>query len=292
MTIDRTSWWWRQGRTVFGIFATALIAGIILEPLQNAAWTVTRPNRPELNFKDLNDNLGQGTLLGVFGGFRNILADFAWLRGYSYWEQRDRPNTEAMLNLATTLDPRVIMFWKEGSRIIAYDIPTWFLHRDPPLPPEEYKKIHDEQARRGLEFLDRGLQLLPNNFSLLLNKAEIYRNRLIDEPGGIELAAEQYRLASEATKQFYFPLRQYLGLLWKLGDSQHQREAYTYLRQHYPTLPQDVPDAQISMMWDTIQQMEAALKIPADQRANFPKPKNYSTDPEIEPLPSVDLHEN
>src|SRR5262249_39768302 len=136
MSIDRTSWWWRQGRAAVVITASLVAAGLVCEPLQNAAWTPVRANQPALHLKDLSDNLGQGTLLGVFGGFRNVLADFAWLHGYDAWEQRDRPDTEAMINLATTLDPNVVMFWTTGTREIAYDIPTWPLHDDPP-PSEE-----------------------------------------------------------------------------------------------------------------------------------------------------------
>jgi hypothetical protein len=284
MTIDPSSWWWRKGRAGLGIFIILLAAGIIFEPLQNRAWSITRANQPELHFKDLGDNLGQGTLLGVFGGFRNILADFAWLRGYTYWEQRDQPNTETMLNLATTLDPRVVMFWTTGAGEIAYDMPAWPLREKPPPADDELKKIHDEQARRGLEFLDRGLQFLPDNYSLLLNKAEIYQNRLND----LADAAEQYRLAAENTKEFFFPMRQYIILLYfKLG---RQHEAYDYLKNRYPTLPENVPDAQKGAMWEMIQLMENDLKIPPTERAGYPKPANYESDSDFDPLPGLSLH--
>jgi len=282
MTIDRSSWWWRQGRAALGIFATLLLAGIILEPLQSQAWDVTRANQPILKLKSLGDNLGQGTLLGVFGGFRNILADFAWLRGYSAWEVRDLPTTEAMLNLATTLDPRVIMFWTDGAREIAYDIPAWSRHENPQISDEEMQKVNVEQAHRGLEFLDRGLEFLPNNYSLLLNKAEIYDNRLKDKAG----AAEEYRLAAETTTSFYFPMRMYIRYIYVLG---HKQEAYDYLRKKYLTLPDNVPDAQKGVMWDMIQIMEQDMKIPEPNRAHFPKPANYSRDPDFDALPGVDL---
>jgi hypothetical protein len=300
MTIDRSSWWWRQGRAGVVIFATLLVAGNLFDPMQNKAWNPILANRPELNqlnLKDLGDNLGQGTLLGVFGGFRNILADFAWVRRNTYWEQRDLPNTEAMINLATTLDPQMLVFWDDGSRQIAYDIPAWFKYERPrpttdadkKLFAEEYAKIDHDQAMRGLEFLDRGLHFLPNNFKLLLDKAEIYQNRLADEPGALEEAAEQYELTAAATNQFYFPMRQAIRILWALGDKPHQFEAYDYLKSRYPTLPEDAPDAQKNRMWDTIQGMEAALKIPDASATHFPKPAHYSSDPEFEPLPSLDV---
>jgi len=297
MTIDYHSWWWRQGRAGIVIFTTLLVVGNLFEPLQTKAWNPTRANQPELNFKDLGDNLGQGTLLGVFGGFRNILADFAWLRRYTFWEQRDLPNTIAMLNLATTLDPQLQVFWDDGSRQIAYDIPSW-LEFERPRPTtdaekkafaEEYTKFNHDQAVRGLEFLDRGLQFLPNNYKLLLDKAEIYQNRLANEPGALEEAAEQYKLAAAATKQVYYPMRQSIRLLWSLGDKQHQFEAYDYLKSRYPNLPEDAPDAQKSVMWDTLQAMEQVLKIPDADRTHFPKPANYSSDPDFELLPDTKL---
>ena len=289
MTIDRSSWWWRQSRAALVILATLLVAGIILEPLQSAAWTITRDNQPELHFKDLGDNRGQGTLLGGFGGFRNILADFAWLRGYDSWEVRDLPTTEAMLNLATTLDPRVLMFWTDGSREIAYDIPNWSRRENPQISDDDLKKVNDEQAQRGLEFLDRGLQFLPNNYSLLLDKAEIYQQRLKDLPD----AAAAYRLTAEETQEFFFPMRQYIYLTWELGQKNvaYKHEAYDYLRKKYPTLPDNIPDAQKGAMWDLIQMMEKDLNLPDADRTHFPKPANYSTDPDTVPLPGMDLHE-
>ena len=295
MTIDRSSWWWRQGRAGVVIFTTLLVAGIILEPLQNRAWKITRASQPGLDFKSLGESLGQGTLLGVFGGFRNILADFAWLRGYTYWEQRDLPNTEAMLNLATTLDPRMVMFWTDGSREIAYDIPAWFRYEVPRptteaqmrLYVQEQAKINHDQALRGLEFLDRGLQFLPNNYVLLLSKAEIYQNRLKNEPGAIKQAAEAYKLAAEATSEFYFPMRQYIILLWNLGDQPDKFEAYDYLKNRYPTLPENVPDAQKGVMWDMIQIMEKNLQIPPANRLPYAKPANYTSDPDFQPLPGL-----
>jgi len=292
MTIDRNSWWWRQGRAAVTIIATLLVTGIILGPLQSRAWTITRRNQPELNFQNLGDSLGQGTLLGVLGGFRNILADFAFLREYTYWEQRDQPNTEAMLNLATTLDPNIVMFWTDGAGIIAYDIPAWYKY-DVPRPTTEAEakafaqkqtEINHIQAQYGLEFLDRGLQFLPNNYNLLQEKARIYQNRLSDVPGALEQAARQYLLAAEATKEVYFPMRQGIRLLWGLGDKQHQFEAYDYLKKRYPTIPENIPDAQKSVLWDTLNDMESALKIPEANRAHFPQPANYSKDPDFSPL--------
>jgi len=185
------------------------------------------------------------------------------------------------------------MFWDDGSRQIAYDIPAWFKYERPPPTTDEqkkhyaqdYAKFDHDQAVNGLEFLDRGLQFLPNNYKLLLDKAEIYQNRLAGEPGALEQAAEQYKLAAAATKQVYFPMRQAIRILWSLGDKQHQFAAYDYLKNRYPTLPEDAPDAQKGVMWDTVQAMEKYLKIPDPDRTHFPKPANYSSDPNFELLP-------
>lgn len=280
MTLDRTSWWWRNGRAGLVIFATLSAAGIVAQPLQNAVWTEVKARQPELKLPDLGDDVGQGMLLGVFGGFRTVLADFIWLQGYHYWEQHDQPDTEAMIYLASTLDPRMLTFWDNGSSEIGLDIPAW-VYRDATLPrdqqPAAYEKARIVQAGRALAFLDRGLQFHPGDFTLLKDQATLYDNNLHDLPK----AAEKWRMAAEADDSPFFAGRLYVRHLVKLGK---KMEAYDYLKKIYPRLPADAPDAQKAVLWDWIVGLEHNLQLPHLENAQFAPPPGWAPDPDIDDL--------
>jgi len=286
MTIDRTSWWWRRGRAGLVIFASLFAAGIAAEPLQNAAWKEVRARQPELKLQDLSDNLSQGMLLGVFGGFRAVLADFVWLQGYHYWEQRDRPDLEAMIYLASTLDPRLVTFWDDGSHEIAYDIPAW-AYRDATLTPAQQQAAYAQGkilfGQRAIGFLERGLQFHPGNYQLLMDEALIYQ----DENGLHDLphAAEKWREAATAADSPFFAGRLYIRLLLQMGK---KREAYDYLHNKlYPTLPADAGDAQKGVLWDWMVALEQVLKIPHDDRPQYAPPPGWKPDPDLDNLPEL-----
>lgn len=267
MAIDRSSWLWRKGRPLVVSAGVLLAAGWLLQPLQSAVWQEVRTRQPALNLPDMGESLGQGSLIGVLGGFRSIIADFVWLKQYTYWEKGDVPNTEAYIALAATIDPNNLMFWDEGSSMIGLDIPSRRI-RALPLPKtdaeaEIYKQKSDQiirvQAQRAIELLERGLKFKPNSYTLLKNEGQLYQNRLSDLPH----AAEKYRQASENTTMPYLMASSYVRLMRQMGRSQ---EAYDYLVKLYPTLPKDLPEVQKGVMWGWIRGLEDELKIPTDKR--------------------------
>jgi tetratricopeptide (TPR) repeat protein len=239
---------------------TLLAAGFLLQPLQDTAWAETRARQPELDLNDLGDSLGQGLVLGVLGGFRSILADFVWIRGYVFWAQKTDPaNTEACVRLAATLDPHDLMFWDDGSSIIGYDIPAWHEYDKPHPTDEQMHEYMEVAAKRAIDFLDRGLKFEPNNYRLLFDQAMLYYNKLDDLPD----AAEKYREAADHTNIPYLAARTYIRILRRLG---RDREALDYMKKFYPTLPNGVPEVQKNLMWGWILGLEDALKVPQDQR--------------------------
>jgi hypothetical protein len=311
MTIDRSSWWWRKGRAALMIAVSLLAAGVVAEPLQTAAWAPVRASLPEFQPQDLGDNLGQGTLLGMFGGFRTILADFVWLRGYVYWEQRDLPNAVTMINLATTLEPRTTLFWETGAEIIAYDLPSWTMNElanDLNSPDAatraaaqaKWDQSQHDEALHAIAFLERGLKFHTDDYELHMTEALIYEKRLDDLPR----AAEQYRLAAEvATAQSqrdpknarspYLPVHLYIRKLLAMGNqwavkgnqraaTGYQREAYDYLRQIYPTLPASTNDSQKGVMSDWMRLLEKLLNLPHDPSPQFAPPAGWQPAPDAE----------
>ena len=211
-----------------------------------------------------------------------------------------------MIQLATTLDPRILTFWDQGSSMIAYDIPGWAwrdhaedLNSSDPAraaaAAEYINQVTLEQGRRGLSLLDRGLQFLPHNFTLLEAKARIYTTRLKDLPN----AAENWRLAAAAADSPFFAARMYFQDLLKLANAaspderlRFQRKAYDYLRQLYPTLPADAPAAQKGVMSDWLRALEDVLKIPHDIDPKYAPPPGWKTDPTQEYMPELFPEQN
>lgn len=292
MLIDRTSWWWQKGRAFLVIFAALLLAGWISAPLQDDAWAEVRSRQPELKLPDLGDNLSQGMILGLFGGYRSIIADFVWLRGYTAWENRDWAETESLFTLGATLDPMNAYFWDDAGSKIAFDIPIWRIRAlGLGATPQAQVAIYQDEANRALALLDRGLQFHPQNIKLLVDKAQIYQTKLFYLPE----ASDQYRLASTAA---YFSPSMYArlsvrmlqkisglmddqapGMTMKLKDANavfgfvfhtlrdhYDDDAYNYLRQVYAHLPPATPVADKASDWEVLRELEDDLKLPPEQR--------------------------
>ena len=185
-----------------------------------------------------------------------------WITGYTNWEKRIRPETEAMVNLTTLLDPQSVYFWSEGARIIGKDIPAWRVEaaeKAGNLTPAAELAIRREQGYRAQSLLDRGLENHPQNPTLLLDKAMIYDINMQDLADSID----QYRQAAAAPGAPYFLGRVYAERLVKIG---RVREAYDYLRSIYPTLPLNSPAAAKATVWGRLRELEDELKLPAAER--------------------------
>ena len=138
----------------------------------------------------------------------------------------------------------------------------------------------EEQAQRGISLLDRGLKFHPDNYILLRDKAMIYQDRLQDLPD----AAENWRLAAATSNSPFFAAREYVELLLQMGE---RREAYDYLRQLYPTLPPDAPEAQKGVISDWMRALENLLKIPHDNSPQFAPPPGWKPDPNAVYMPEL-----
>jgi tetratricopeptide (TPR) repeat protein len=260
MTIDRSSWWWQRGRAMLAVVVALGLTGWVTGPLNQHVWGVLRERNPELSIRDMKSALGQGMVLGLLGGFRSIIADFVWIQAYSAWEAKDRPQTEALVDLATMLNPMSVYFWSHGADYIGKDIPYWRIRgADRQLNPVEQLAIRREQGERAQALLDRGLTYHPDNWRLLRDKAMIYQFNMSDFADSLEW----YKKAAEAPGGPRYLPRVYADLLDQAG---RKREAYDYLRALYPTLPPHVPAAAKDVVWERLRELEDELKLPAAER--------------------------
>ncbi len=246
---------WRVLRVGSATIILLCLCGWAVAPLHRIGWDAVRASQPEMNLADIEGALGQGVLVGFLGGFRTIIADFMYIRMNSYWEQRDRPKTESMIQLITAVDPRPMFFWRNGAKIIAYDIPVWRLREQgyfEDVPEGVRRRVNAEQAERGLAVLDRALEFHPDNALLYLEKAQIYLGRLEDR----STAAEYYLKASQMPNAPYYAARIYAEMLRQLG---RKEEALAHLKSILPDLPADVPAAQRSVVLHRINELEREI---------------------------------
>ncbi|MSU46895.1 MAG: hypothetical protein EXS42_07205 [Lacunisphaera sp.] len=154
-----------------------------------------------------------------------------------------------MLELTVAADERPLYFWLNGARILAYDLPEWSPAAGP-LPIRQ--RASEDQARRALDFLDKGIRWHGPAAELYVEMANIHLRRL-DDPAS---AARCYRLAAEQPGAPYYAARIHAELLRELGRPQ---EALHWLRQVLPTLPAADPAARREVVLERIKALEQEL---------------------------------
>ena len=167
----------------------------------------------------LDSSLGSGMLVGILGGYGALLSDFAWVSAYLSWEKRDSARCLAAIDLAVALDPDMSLFLIQGASMIAYDMPLWKIAElkkaGGAAPSEEVAKaVHRRLTFEALRFLDRALKIMPDNEEIIIEKGQIYLNRLDD----YARAAECYGKIMQTQKDPpVFVRRIYAGCLEMLG---------------------------------------------------------------------------
>ena len=184
---------------------------------------------------DLSGSAGQGLSLAVLGGYRSAVANFVWLDMNGSWERREFDETLSRIVLATTIDPRPEIFWLNGSRVIANDMPFWGNEeerRHNPLMRGSTEEIQRRFALRAIELLEQARMFHPTNTVFIVEQAMICWRKLDD----LEMAAELFREATSRDGAPYYCFRIYAELLLKLG---RESEALSFLIAHYESLPDD-----------------------------------------------------
>jgi|SRR5690625_2473372 len=266
-------------RAVGIILLVLIVSGFVLQPVQKPAWDKLRENEPALDLASLEGALGQGITVGLLGGFRAVVANFMWLRTNAFWEKDDLPNTQTMINLVTTVDPRPLYFWQNGSRMIALDMSVWRVREVNPdwdaVPETVIHRIDDEQGKVAIDYLKRGLSFHPDEPKLYIEIANFYQRKRRD----LEMAAEYYRKASLAEGAPAYAARIYAEVLRKM---ERYQDAYDWLKELYATLDPYNPSDRAGVVLERIRELESELDIqPADR---FEPP----FDPYVPPPPPVE----
>jgi len=246
------------GRALAGalLLAAALLFGLAMRPLGLSLQREALADEPgAASLDELQGQLGSGLSFAILGGYRSVAANFVWLGMYGAWERRDFDKTLAAIRIAAAIDPRKRLFWIDGARILANDMPAWRvgvweterLNRDP-----EGRRIGERFAREALAFLDRGIAQLGPDPLLLMEKAIIAWRKLEDLERAARLFGEAYRQPGAP----YVAGRMKAEMLVRAG---RKAEALAYLKKIYSKLPDDDPRAMKPVVKERLRRLEAAV---------------------------------
>jgi hypothetical protein len=203
----------------------ALLGVLGAGELSSQAWSRARAVVPELRRADLELTAGQGVALGLLGGFRPLLADLAWIRGYVLWERQDR-TCEAHLRTACLLDPHSNYFWENRANIIGLDMAHWEIRvRGGYFAVTEatQQAIFERYARKALAALEDGLPVARNPAALLALGGYLAETKIKDPLLGAEYYLRCHRTPGSPWYSAYFHAR-------LLRDGGKERQAYEWLR--------------------------------------------------------------
>jgi len=248
-----------SSRSLIPLFlGLALLVGWIVSPLERSIAKRLGQQSEVESLRNLDSQFGQGLSVAILGGYRSVAANLVWLSMNQDWERRDMAGTLGKIALATAIDPRPEIFWLNGARIIANDMPTWVVgieQSDLLAETDDGKAIASQFADRALAFLEGSRVYHSNNPKMYLEEAMILWRKADD----LEGAAERFKQAIEAENPPYYAFRIYGELLVKLG---RKREALEMLEAHYQTLPDNSIEAMKPVVADRIRRLKRELGDP------------------------------
>jgi hypothetical protein len=169
-------------RAGIGVPAVVLLLAILcLAPLQNRVDSALsgRAAAPDLLY------FPSGKVLQRLAfGYDSLLADFYWMRAIQYYGRREeaarRPvrykNLGKLLDITTTLDPRLLDAFRAGSNFLA-----------------EADPVGAGQPEEALRLLDKGISIYPHEWRLQFDKGFVYFwfTGEFDKAGKVWLEAEK-----------------------------------------------------------------------------------------------------
>ena len=233
----------------------ALILGAVVSPLDRSISETLGQGAEVASLRGLDSQFGQGLSVAILGGYRSVAANLVWLAKNDDWERRDFSGTLAKIALATNIDPRPELFWLNGSRIIANDMPAWEVgsaNADQLYETEEGKELVRAYGKRALAFLERSRPHHALNPEILLEEGMIHWRKLDD----LEAAAERILAATRGENAPYYIFRLYGEILERMGEKE---KALRFLEAHYLTLPDDSYEAMKVVVGNRIRALRAEL---------------------------------
>ena len=245
-----------SNRSIIPICAgLALLIGWAVAPLDRSIAERLGQNTEVETLRNLDSQFGQGLSVAILGGYRSVAANLVWLSMNQNWEQRDLAGTFGKLVFVTSIDPRPELFWLNGSRIIANDMPTWVIgidNTDLHIESAEVRAISSQYANRALGFLEGSRVYHEQNPLIYIEEAMILWRKAND----LEGAVGRFEQAIRAESPPFYAYRMYGELLVKLD---RKEKALKLLETHYETLPEESIEAMKPVVADRIRNLRREL---------------------------------
>lgn len=246
-----------EGKSWVRVLLSALASFLLLFVV---AWTwqqVPLPGREAVANRQPKTNevmLREGLLEGTLGGLRELLADYFWLRAYTFWEDKDFVWTNWYMELGTQMAPKNRSMWRNRIRVVSRDMPVWQMQRSeawPALPQGEAQSIKKEYAARGLLLLSELQLQFPQEPEWWTSAGFLYEERMGDVDQALRCFMNAWRLGGG-----YVNYRK-LVMLWM--QQERYEEAYQFLQSIYDQLPEDLPSATKGLAGEWLLELEAKL---------------------------------
>ena len=251
-------------------------AGLAFLPMENSV----RTERQRLKYGgarvsvELRDAIGQNLAIAMLAGMRGVVADFLWINSHSYWEKKEWLRQYGNIQIVSTLQPQSLLFWDLGQWHIAWNIGYGALSDSKNRTKAEGIKREREWHEKAREFLERGIENVPNHYDLYFTMGWLYYEKLskdCDEPPCLEAfckAADYFGKASSFPDAPQFVPRMYARALEKCGK---MGGAYAEWKRLW-----FLDRTKTQQSWNIIERetrrLEDELQIPDDQRV-FPTTK-------------------
>ena len=212
--------------------------------------------------------------MASLGGMRSLAASISYLLAWESWDKVEWGALDSRMRITVTLEPRDASYWEQYAWHMAYNAGSYYIHAGQtgfkaitPAQNELNKQLYENYVRHGADIDEEGLQYLPNNYRLLKQLGDIYRDRVI--PPDHAKAAASY-LAAYQNGAMKFTEREAAYQMVHLPDRVSWERAYEIMKRNYDTgygTPSIVRDLPI---------LEERLNIPKQNRI----------DPKVPPPPS------
>jgi len=223
--------------------------------------------------RQMRDAIGQGMAIALLAGFRGVVADFLWIQSHNYWEKKQWLQQYRDMEVVATLQPQSILFWDVGAWHMAWNI-GYAVKVDTnnvtAAPGIKRERAWHERAR---QFLERGIENVPNHYELYFKMGWLYLHKLVYDCGDDVTckkkryceAAEFLKKASSFSDAPSFVGRTYARALEECGDIGAAYQQWVAMWKN-----RSVPNAPPNVLEREIRRLEDLLNLPDKERV-FPK---------------------
>lgn len=253
--------------------AVLLIFGVLKLPLEQRVTHDLRTMHlvDEPLHLGVKGNMGQMGLAAAFGGLRGLIATIFQLRAHVEFTRVNWAQVDKYYGFVTQLQPRNARYWEEASWHMAYNAASYYLYNKELKPGLRGTLFHD-YVKRGMDILEEGLKLMPDNPRLWQKLGDLHWNRSKD----FKASGDAY-LSSFQHGGLNFTER-FAGFAYaQATDPDSWSKGYAILKKLY-----DEKKATPGLI-EFLKMLEQNLHIPAAQRIPDAGPVRTIPDPQSGP---------